>query len=90
MVCVGNRHQTEWSILAPDVKEHTMTHVHYCPDCQKSWDCVSRDCEKYQVYLCLPCYKALLYPHCRKAIAGAAGKSQKEENPNQSEKGSRS
>jgi hypothetical protein len=67
-----------------------MTHVHHCPDCQKSWECVSRDCEKYLVYLCLACYKALMYPYCRKAIAGAAGPALGQKKPNQTDRESRS
>jgi hypothetical protein len=50
-----------------------MTHVHHCPDCQKYWKCLSRDCENFAVYLCLECFEALLCPYCHKALAGDAG-----------------
>jgi hypothetical protein len=63
-----------------------MTHVHHCPDCQTSWDCGSPDCEECAVYLCLICFKGLIYPHCQKAIAGADGSALREEIPNQSDR----
>jgi hypothetical protein len=36
-----------------------MAHVHYCPDCETNWECLSPRCEKYAVYLCLECFEAL-------------------------------
>jgi hypothetical protein len=62
-----------------------MTHVHYCPDCEKSWECLSRDCEKYAAYLCLKCFDAFMIPKCYKALTGEAGSAQKEEKTNRTE-----
>jgi hypothetical protein len=56
-----------------------MTHVHHCPDCEKSWECVNPDCEKYVVYLCLECFEAFLSPKCHQALTGDAGSALREE-----------
>jgi hypothetical protein len=56
-----------------------MTHVHYCPDCENDWECVSPDCEKYAAYLCRECYEALMCLDCYKALTGDAGSALREE-----------
>jgi hypothetical protein len=49
-----------------------MTHIHYCPDCQNDWKCVSPNCEKYVAHLCRECFEVLIRLQCYKALTGDA------------------
>jgi hypothetical protein len=33
-----------------------MMHKHYCPNCEKDWECSNPDCKNYAAYLCQQCY----------------------------------
>jgi hypothetical protein len=63
-----------------------MTHVHYCPDCENSRECLSRDCEKYASYLCLKCFEGLMCLHCHNALPGDAVSALRKEKTNQSDR----
>ena len=56
-----------------------MAHVHHCPDCEKDWECLRRDCEKYAAYLCPECFGAFMIPKCYKASTEDAGSAPREE-----------
>ena len=50
-----------------------MAHVHYCPDCETSWECLSPRCEKYGAYLCRECFETLICLKCYEVSTGDDG-----------------
>jgi hypothetical protein len=58
-----------------------MAHVHYCPDCENNWECLTPSCEKYAVYLCLECFEALVCLKCYEASTGDNGSTLRKSKP---------
>jgi hypothetical protein len=61
-----------------------MTHVHHCRDCENDWECVNSDCENYAAYLCLECFKALIWLQCSQASTGDERSALSEDKTNRS------